>query len=1731
MNLKKMILPVQRIDTERHCYVVRYQGDYYKVKQYPFQYDLRQPETIKCVNTTPNSYTPTLVQDLKTVIEDIYEDGVAYPFTVVNTHRSESGSIDVDLKDEYGFKHIYPDAGKNAILHIGKVVEIEIDKIEEDGSLLFCVCYELEDIKASASSSSISEMESINFNKLYEKSVGAKKYLVDDPDYNGLWKSIIDKYPDKAHFIYELLQNADDAKASKVSIILYRDGLIFKHNGTVPFSITDPYEKGKIGHINSIVNISRSTKTEISNTIGKFGVGFKAVFSYTNRPEIYDDKFWFAIEDYIVPVRLTEDHPMRAEKETLFYFPFKNTDVAYDEIMKKLRSLQNPNLFLNNISEIDWNNESGDHGHYSRVVRKQYSVKGIKCQLISLVNNTDIKDLWLFSKSVEINEYGKHNISVGYFLDSNGEIDTSSRHKVYCFFPTSEKVDLCCILHAPFLLTDNRQNITDSQENTFLINKLAELAASALPILRDEGVATESKIINDNIFEIVPLEESCWDDDDSISKDTFFEAYKSIIQKEPLLLSRNGQYLKVSDAIIPARQEIVDIIDQKQLNELLNKNRCSKDFACVESCSDNDIKAYLSIELEVDSFGFPDLARRITSEFMQHQSNEWVSKFYYSIYDNAKQLLKSKKQSEVSRWEQKIEPLFRKAPIFKNQHGEWIPPYKGEQLDTVNIYKPSGVISSEINVVSQDLFELKNCQTLLDYLEVGEPNKFDQVKETLLKYEGKSFTVENAQLLKDFETFLSFFLQSSSDERVEFVEKIKDYQFVAGIRQGHERQLYKVRDTFSVTSVIEQYLKGDETRANLVFFDMDFYKSIIKKYGIAKVNEFLISLGVKEFPDINKVEISSYYLLNEEQKHIADQCAHSTRGRSYFDFQLPGLEFAVKHNNISKEISKLIWSRLIARNVGTVSFIVKGFYYSDFSKTGESTLQKLLKSYKWLFSTTDGPFKPSDISIKQICEAGYEYSSEWFSFLGISPDKSDILALGATQEQQDIQDKGQLFKECSYEDAQRAKFLLEQEKAREKKALQESPKTDKKESATMEPSRKKMEDNSLSDLFSGETHAPEVPSSQLPKKTNDTSNKDIDAFAKKLEEEKETKLKLEELRQAVPSMEKYSMEWFSTLMRLEMKATGDDDYQSSSSIQISFAEVQKVSGSERIYALKNPSRLIPMELEEIGGLSVTFTFRNTDSFTKSFDVACVRNFSLLVKANQEDVKALDKINWKECSKAEISINNVSDLEKRLCSAFEQLGLPPEYNLKANLSPDISFVFGPPGTGKTTYLSKEITNILDVEKSKILVLTPTNKACDVLTLKLLSQSEDNYSRVGRFVATAEAEIEDGAILKSRESDFYKKQTCCLVSTIARLPYDGFKCEDGKGGLRDIDWDYIIIDEASMIPIAHITYAIYKFKSSKIIIAGDPLQIAPIAQESEWKDENIYTMTNLLTFNNPQTEPVQFDITYLDTQYRSLPEIGNLFSNYAYSGLLNNFRSSDSRKKLDIDGFDFGTINFMPFRVDRYDSLYGAKKLNNSNIHIYSALLVVEFAKYVSGQYMFKHPEESLTIGIICPYAPQAHLINNLLLQQKGIPESVKITVGTIHGFQGDECDVIISVFNPPTGLKGAANSVLINNRNIVNVAISRARDYLFIFMPSSETDGFDKLFELNMLGNIAKRHCGDVKVFNSDQIETVIFHQRLYLERHSFVTSHQLANIYTEAQAKYEIRIDNSAIDVQIDDKL
>ena len=67
-------------------------------------------------------------------------------------------------------------------------------------------------------------------------------------------------YTDRTHFIFELLQNAEDAGATKILFELFKDRLEVKHDGR-PF--TEPDVRGVCG-------VGEGTKAEDLTQIGKF---------------------------------------------------------------------------------------------------------------------------------------------------------------------------------------------------------------------------------------------------------------------------------------------------------------------------------------------------------------------------------------------------------------------------------------------------------------------------------------------------------------------------------------------------------------------------------------------------------------------------------------------------------------------------------------------------------------------------------------------------------------------------------------------------------------------------------------------------------------------------------------------------------------------------------------------------------------------------------------------------------------------------------------------------------------------------------------------------------------------------------------------------------------------------------------------------------------------------------------------------------------------------------------------------------------------------------------------------------------------------------------------------------------------------------------------------------------------------------------------------------------------
>jgi hypothetical protein len=252
-----------------------------------------------------------------------------------------------------------------------------------------------------------------------------------------------------------------------------------------------------------------------------------------------------------------------------------------------------------------------------------------------------------------------------------------------------------------------------------------------------------------------------------------------------------------------------------------------------------------------------------------------------------------------------------------------------------------------------------------------------------------------------------------------------------------------------------------------------------------------------------------------------------------------------------------------------------------------------------------------------------------------------------------------------------------------------------------------------------------------------------------------------------------------------------------------------------------------------------------------------KEFSLLGKL--ESAGELNGIDLDEVVEARITVQNPSFLLQELLERFRELGFDEKFDMKAALTPNIEFVFGPPGTGKTTHLAENvlIPRMIGEKKARVLVLTPTNKAADVLTTRIMEMMGQDTSYLDwlvRFGTSADERIEKAGVWRDRSFDIGALSRSVTVTTVARFAYDGFAGEYGKK-LYEMKWDAIVVDEASMISLVSIVYPLYRQTPQKFIIAGDPFQIEPIVAVEQWKDENIYSMVGLDkagSFAKPATE---------------------------------------------------------------------------------------------------------------------------------------------------------------------------------------------------------------------------------------------------------------------------------------
>lgn len=232
-----------------------------------------------------------------------------------------------------------------------------------------------------------------------------------------------------------------------------------------------------------------------------------------------------------------------------------------------------------------------------------------------------------------------------------------------------------------------------------------------------------------------------------------------------------------------------------------------------------------------------------------------------------------------------------------------------------------------------------------------------------------------------------------------------------------------------------------------------------------------------------------------------------------------------------------------------------------------------------------------------------------------------------------------------------------------------------------------------------------------------------------------------------------------------------------------------------------------------------------------------------------------------------------------------------------------------------------------------------------------------------------------------------------------------------------FDMVIIDEASQCNTAVSLVPIIRGRN--LMLVGDPQQLNPVITLNQKTNEalkKMYFVTdeydyikNSIYKTYLACDAVSYE-TLLSHHYRCHKDIIQFSNQKYYHGKL----------KIDSDVEVKAPLTF----VDVPDS---TTILRNSSPE--EAETIVRYAA------LNKEKE----IGIITPFANQRDCIQEML-EAKGIKN---VTCGTVHAFQGDEKDIILFslAITEKTGEK--SYGWLKNNKELINVAVSRAREQLII----------------------------------------------------------------------------------------
>ena len=778
-------------------------------------------------------------------------------------------------------------------------------------------------------------------------------------------------YSDRSHFVYELLQNAEDALERRfrqnpndsshcsVQFRLFSDRLEFRHFG-VPFNEED---------VRGISDVLKGTKKEDFVQIGKFGIGFKSVYAFTASPEIHSGDEHFVIKRYIRPEAKEPNRCLSiASGETVFVFPFDHKNLsanqAFDLILNKLREL-GPRvlLFLRRIDEIKWSVEpDGEQGQYLKETKKDNSCKTAhRVTVIGEKNDQDEEENWLlFERSVIAPDNSNHiHIEIGFKLEFNQEDNTEYIRKindspVVVYFPTEKSTKLGFLIQGPYRTTPARDNILrDDDWNKKLINETAELVAESLRQLK------EMRLLSVPLLESLPIKfEDNWyyksSREDALRnfyKEFYpiFSRVRKALMKEELLPANDGTFVAARNVKLVRGAALMKILNQEQLGVLFQSNSEIK-WLSDEITQDRapDLRSYLMQELDIEEVDPEVFARNLSEQFLASQDDEWFIRFYeYLSEQNA--------LWRPPRWKYDEGGILRNKPILRLQDGSHVNPFRHGGLP--NAYLAVGTdTKTSLPIVKVELLDHQGTRSFLEKLGIPELDLVAEVVEKILpKYRDDSVKVESEENKHDIKKIERAYKTDSQEKKERLQKQLRATPFILAECPSSGKTIYRKPD--------QVYFGSDDL--HMYFSSNDSFTCVNPDHPQSTL---LQDLGVSKTVRIHRREKNWEGYVNIESRR-----GHHKRGLNGFDpgMRIDGLEYAMANPILKK--STFIWNEIAIRNSDCIRGIVEISTRQSYERSDKnqqiSEFGKLLTANEWLPDSNGNMHKPSDIALDDLPES------------------------------------------------------------------------------------------------------------------------------------------------------------------------------------------------------------------------------------------------------------------------------------------------------------------------------------------------------------------------------------------------------------------------------------------------------------------------------------------------------------------------------------------------------------------------------------------------------------------------------------------------------------------------------------------------------------------------------------------------------------------------------------------